>query len=346
MFQQTSSLGPIIVLIVGITGLVYRLARRARRPTPQGRDLQAIVARSPDALMRFDADLRCTFASPSAAQLFGRPSDSLVGQPLGFGLADDACLLVEAAAARARDGEEDVEAVFRSSGDGPGDVRWVEARLARASDDGSLIAVLRDVSARKSDELALRAANAELNRLAGMDGLTRLANRRHFDQMLDSACRRASRHALPVSLLLVEFDGLETADEAGLRAGEECLQQAAAALRAVLTETGDLAARFGGAEFAVMLPGRDSRAALACADRIREAVVAYAIPLGPGSEEDEVVTASIGCATAEPSRDTHAVSGARLIAEADRALFEDRRGKLPKAAAAPDAVARTTRPAA
>jgi diguanylate cyclase (GGDEF)-like protein/PAS domain S-box-containing protein len=309
-----------------MTAIVMRALHAARiRTAPDSRDLQTIIDRSPDALMRFGLDLRCTFASPAAGRLFGRPARALVGQPLGGALSGDDRALVEAAARSAGEGWLSAEAVFRAS-TGSGDALWVEARLARASEDGSLVAVLRDVSARKTAELALRVANAELNKLAGSDGLTALANRRRFDQMLDSACRRGSRQGSPVSLLLIDLDGFEGFNNRyGHQAGDACLKRVAAAIRAALPGPSDLAARFAGEEFAVMLPGRDSATAHAFAERVRETLMALAIPHDANPEGGGVVTATIGCATAEPARDTPQASGTLLIAEADRALYESKR---------------------
>ncbi|WP_282587727.1 diguanylate cyclase domain-containing protein [Lichenifustis flavocetrariae] len=283
-----------------------------------------LVESCPDVIMQFDNDLLCTYASPAAERMFGRAPGELFGSVMGDQLTPEDRTSLAAAAARTREGRDRSEAIFRTTRQ-TGELLWVEARFNLLSDDAGLVAVLRDVSTRKTAELALRVANAELNKLAGSDALTDLANRRRFDQALNNECRRASRHNTCVSLILIDIDRFKSFnDRHGHQAGDACLIRVATAARAALTQPSDMAARFAGDEFAVMLPGRDNEAAALMAETIRKAVQDFGIP-HKGSAEGGVVTVSIGCATVIPTRDNLETVGALLIAETDRALYDAKR---------------------
>jgi len=113
----------------------------------------------------------------------------------------------------------------------------------------------RDITQRKSAEQELRNAYRALEQLATTDALTRLANRRSFDQHLGSEWRRGMREQLPLSLLIIDVDWFKSYNDTyGHPRGDKCLKQIAAAALDVVTRPGDLVARIGGEEFAVILP--------------------------------------------------------------------------------------------
>ena len=115
------------------------------------------------------------------------------------------------------------------------------------------------------------AAHAALRALAATDPLTGLANRRGFLDAAPGAIALASRQGLPASLMLLDFDHFKRInDRFGHEAGDQVLRKAAAALRAVLRH-GDLVVRWGGEEFAALLPAADERQATALAERVRAA---------------------------------------------------------------------------
>jgi len=142
-----------------------------------------------------------------------------------------------------------------------------------------------------------------LQRLSNQDGLTGLANRRHFDEVLASEWRRASRvQEEPLSVLLMDVDHFKRYnDHYGHVAGDECLKRVAQALTADAGRTGDLVARYGGEEFSVILPATGAQAAQLVAERLRAAVHALALPHA-ASDNASVVTLSIGAATIWPSQ--------------------------------------------
>ena len=200
---------------------------------------------------------------------------------------------------------------------------WVEAslRLIRDSMTGKPKGVLnlaRDISRRKQAEQELREAYAAIEALAVTDPLTRLANRRRFDQYLSTEWRRALREVQPLSLLLVDVDHFKSYNDTyGHLRGDSCLKQIAEAALDVVTRPGDLVARFGGEEFAVILPNTNSDGAEEIAHQLCEEVKRR--KLTHASSATGWVTVSVGCATMVPIQGQPAH---QLVQRADEALYE------------------------
>ncbi len=164
----------------------------------------------------------------------------------------------------------------------------------------------------------LELANRELGRLAGIDQLTQLANRRSFDQVLAREWRRGGRNGLTLSLVLIDLDYFKRYnDSLGHLEGDGCLQRVAAALAGMLRRPADLVARFGGEEFAIILPETDSDGAQRIAAQVVEAIQALAIP-HPDAPLGRV-SVSVGCGTTIPNP---RLAPSRLFAAADEALYE------------------------
>ena len=149
--------------------------------------------------------------------------------------------------------------------------------------------------------LALETANQRLKRLVAVDGLTGIANRRHFDRVLDRELRRARREQLPLSLIFLDLDDFKRFNDTyGHAHGDEVLRQVALTLDETFRRGGDLVARYGGEEFAVVLPGVDSRRAGLYAERLRRRIWRLAIP-NISSIVSDRLTISAGVATVVPS---------------------------------------------
>jgi diguanylate cyclase (GGDEF)-like protein len=149
--------------------------------------------------------------------------------------------------------------------------------------------------------LALETANQRLKRLVAVDGLTGIANRRHFDRVLDREVRRARREQLPLSLIFLDLDDFKRFNDTyGHAHGDEVLRQVALTLDETFRRGGDLVARYGGEEFAVVLPGVDSRRAGLYAERLRRRIWRLAIP-NISSIASDRLTISAGVATVVPS---------------------------------------------
>jgi diguanylate cyclase (GGDEF)-like protein len=177
----------------------------------------------------------------------------------------------------------------------------------------------------------LREALEKTSILASMDSLTNVANRRTLDNHLEEQWRFATHRATPLALLMVDADHFKDFnDKYGHRAGDQCLRAIATALKAHVSRPADLVARFGGEEFAVLLPDTPLEGAQYVAERIRAAVAELSI-YQPAHEQVlgltpvRRVTVSVGCAALVPR------SGAqlhRLVEMADQALYlAKRRGR-------------------
>lgn len=164
----------------------------------------------------------------------------------------------------------------------------------------------------------LQCANEELYRLATLDGLTQVANRRYFDQQLDQEWHRLKREQLPLSLILFDVDYFKRYNDCyGHQAGDACLIQVAQAAKEGSSRSADLVARYGGEEFVIILPNTDRKGAIAIADRIQKSLRAKAIP-HERSEVCEIVSISLGITSVIPSSDR---SPEMLISKADEALY-------------------------
>ncbi|MGF6275246.1 diguanylate cyclase (GGDEF)-like protein [Massilia sp. UYP11] len=165
----------------------------------------------------------------------------------------------------------------------------------------------------------LRRDNLGLQQLAHTDTLTRLANRRRFDEVLAQELARAARGNNPLALILLDVDFFKKFnDHYGHPAGDACLQEVGRMLARQVNRNGDLAARYGGEEFAIILPHTDLAGATAVAERIRAEIMALRLPhrespLG-------MVSASLGVAALVAPTDAR-----DLVARADRQLYEAKR---------------------
>lgn len=157
----------------------------------------------------------------------------------------------------------------------------------------------------------------QLSGWAQTDGLTGVANRRHFDETLRLEWQRNQRTQTPVSLLLVDVDHFKQYNDThGHLAGDHALQCIAQAIAARSRRSGEQVARYGGEEFAVILPNVDGMAAAAIAQQLRQEV-AQLYRWGH-SHLQEPVTVSVGLASTVPQADQSIES---LIHQADRALY-------------------------
>jgi diguanylate cyclase (GGDEF)-like protein len=168
----------------------------------------------------------------------------------------------------------------------------------------------------RTEELSL--ANAELERLAHLDGLTGLANRRRFDDELARLWPELRRRGEPISLLLGDVDHFKLYnDRYGHQRGDEALRAVGSALTAAIRRPFDLAARFGGEEFALLLPGTGPAGAVEVAEAACAALRDLRIAHEP-SPVAEVLTLSVGVSTCLPSHDEDTAS---LVRRADGALY-------------------------
>ena len=165
----------------------------------------------------------------------------------------------------------------------------------------------------------LKEANSKLKHLSMVDGLTGLANRRSFDDYLERIWGLAARERRPVGLILIDIDHFKLYNDThGHLKGDECLRSVAKCIKQTVNRPGDLVARYGGEEIALVLPGVDLSGVTAQAEKIRASVEALAIPHGaPGASEH--LTLSLGATSTNPIKD---LSPELLIGAADNALYK------------------------
>jgi len=205
--------------------------------------------------------------------------------------------------------------------------KYAEQELQEAE---ASIRFLYEQEKRQSEELArqnvaleqakleLQAANMELQRLASVDGLTQIPNRRCFDKKLELEWQLMKREKDSLSLILCDIDFFKLYnDRYGHQGGDECLKQVADILASNAQRAGDLAARYGGEEFAVILSRTDVQGAKQVAEAIRRDLKAAAI-VHAASKVSEFITLSMGIATTVPAAGS---SIEELIGQADRALY-------------------------
>ncbi len=165
----------------------------------------------------------------------------------------------------------------------------------------------------------LAEANAILEKLSSLDGLTGIPNRRRFDEVLKSEWQRAIRHSTAISLIMLDIDFFKLYnDRYGHQGGDECLIQVARILDDSAQRETDMVARYGGEEFAVILPETGSRGAYEVAEIMRANIHDTKIP-HEGSKVSEYVSISVGVATWLPERGSQPEE---IIALADQALYK------------------------
>jgi diguanylate cyclase (GGDEF)-like protein len=164
----------------------------------------------------------------------------------------------------------------------------------------------------------LVSANEFLRDLANRDGLTGLFNRRLLNERLSGELSRAQREQSPIAVLMIDVDNFKAFNDTyGHLDGDDCLREVASAITRAVMRPGDFAARFGGEEFAVVLPNTDAAGAARVAEMIRQAIIDTAIPHGVSLTG--VVTVSIGVGALWPDVMSRIED---VIGIADRALYE------------------------
>lgn len=165
----------------------------------------------------------------------------------------------------------------------------------------------------------LKTANLELQQLANSDGLTKIGNRRRFEEFLADEWHRAIRFKTEISLIMLDIDHFKLFNDSyGHLAGDDCLKKVADAIATAINRPTDLATRFGGEEFAIVLGGTDSEGAETVAEQINDNIKSLQIS-HESSKTNEYLTVSIGIATTFAEI---GMSDDELIKAADKALYQ------------------------
>jgi diguanylate cyclase (GGDEF)-like protein len=256
-------------------------------------------------------DFQWLVANPLAAMTVGKTTETLIGSRLRQ--AETANLFDGLFSAFVRVVEHctvlEEEYEYRDT--------WFQIAAVKLADGFAM--TFRDITDRKRIEIDLATINKELNRQANMDGLTQIANRRCFDRYLALEWARCAREKQPLSLILCDLDHFKIYNDTyGHQAGDDCLTQVAKAMSQVVKRPADLVVRYGGEEFAAILPNTNGSGALQVAEIIRETVKNLRISHAM-SEVGEWVTFSLGVSSTIPNAQ---MTQEYLVAAADRALYE------------------------
>lgn len=174
--------------------------------------------------------------------------------------------------------------------------------------------------------------NHELERLALLDGLTGVANRRYLDRIIQQEWSRALREQTPIAVVMIDVDFFKAYNDSyGHQQGDTCLQRVATALSAGLKRPGDFIARFGGEEFVAVLPDTGLEKAEALSETMRGNVARLALE-HRASRVCPHVTVSLGVASAIPGRES---VHADLLQKADEALYAAKQGGRNRTQSAP-----------
>jgi diguanylate cyclase (GGDEF)-like protein len=171
----------------------------------------------------------------------------------------------------------------------------------------------------KNQLTELQQANQDLKLLANLDSLTKLSNRRGFDDYIQKEWDRMKRIKAPLSLIMCDVDFFKHYNDRYLHPnGDKCLVKVAMSMRSTVRRSGDLVARYGGEEFAIVLPNTDALGAVSVGENVRSAIKGLQIT-HEASAVCPYVTVSVGVSTIIPNSENDFQA---LINAADRALYQ------------------------
>lgn len=167
--------------------------------------------------------------------------------------------------------------------------------------------------------IELKKANNKLDKLASIDGLTGLPNRRLFDETLETEAARMARDDKNLGILMIDIDNFKNYNDLyGHQAGDDCLKEVASTISETVYRPGDLAARYGGEEFVVILPDTNEKGIYEVAERIRQAIEDLDIEHNDSLVADHVTVSVGGAVSKVKNKD----DGERVVKLADEALYQ------------------------
>lgn len=331
-----------MLILASVAGWRWSIQTKLRRKSQRDlrrreEELRLIAENSADLIQRLSLDGTREYVSPASLTLFGIAPEELKGRNMLEGLDEESAANVRWALERMRSGirAEKITARRRLP---DGRTIWVETTFSRCEPHpeapASIVAVTWDITREKEER-------DRLDTLARTDGLTGLANRRALDERL-AEFTSATSLATPVSFLLIDADNFKKFNDTyGHEAGDACLKAMARVLQGAACRHGDLAARYGGEELALLLPGADADGAMLVAENVRRAVEELDME-HVGNAPHAKVTVSIGVSTAAAG--SNGTSVAPVLLEADQALYMAKNGGRNRICAVPSETRRALRP--
>lgn len=310
--------------IIGISGTLNDITQRKEAEEELRRSeerFRLLTEYSSDLIALLDRTGKILYASPASQEIVQYEPEELVGKGIDSLIhSEDYKPVMRNLNEMNEDNKTTLTFRVRRKND---EYVWIESsiKLLHREDqqESQFIAVSRNITERKLAELKLQEANELLQRLSTVDGLTGIANRRAFDQKLNMEWSNSRRNFMPLSLIMMDIDFFKAYNDTyGHQGGDECLQKVAVAIQNTIQRNADLVCRYGGEEFAAILPETDEDGARFVAEKIRQVIEDLGIP-HTGSKISPSVTLSLGIATMIP--DGNRVP-ADLLAAADQALYQ------------------------
>ncbi len=285
------------------------------------RNLRLLSEHCGDVFATVGPDMRFRYVSPSVTRILGWPIESAIGRAVTDFVVDEDVPTIGAATSQLRAGLIRSAIVTVRVRHQDGTIVWAEITSRPIGEPGSAdlgerAVVIRDVTERKALQDALTS-------MAMKDGLTGLANRRAFDIALGDAWSKVRASRSQMSLLLIDVDFFKEFNDAyGHQTGDDCLLAISTALLGLPLAVGDVVARYGGEELAVILHRSGAAEAVKMAGLACDAVHRLQLPHRRPPTADGILTISVGAATVLWREGGSSNMPHALIASADRALYQ------------------------
>ena len=285
-------------------------------------ELKQVFNTSTDGMWVVDKDFKIRLINKALLSIFDKEDVDVVNKNCYDLLAVSSCHSDSCPLTRVLKGEKHIEFDINITDNKQTNVPCILSASPFFGLDGKVIGMVagfKDITERKQAEIKLKKLNRKLERLATIDSLTQVSNRREFNRYLNQEWFRHRRNRRPFSLIMCDVDFFKGFNDAyGHSAGDDCLFAVAQAIRSNLKRAPDFVARYGGEEFVVILPETDAKGALHVAESIRRQVFTLGIEHNV-SAVAPVVTISLGVSTIVPEG---TIDPEFFVNTADKALYQ------------------------